>query len=374
MYRYFDNSATTKPSENVVAVLNKILENNYANPASLHTPGTDSFKIIESAREVIAESISATKDEIIFTSGGTESNNIAIIGSAYANRRQKKKIIITNIEHPSVTNCVKFLEKEGFIIDFISVTKDGKIDEDDLLQKLTDDTLLVSSMLVNNETGLIVDVNTIKRCIDKSGCSALFHIDAVQGYGKIDVNVKKLKCDLLSVSSHKIHGLKGVGALYCKKGTKINPVNYGGNQEKLRSGTQPVELIGAFGQAVKEIDYKKDMAHFKNLREILLSNLDGTDYILNSPENGQAGIVNISFVGIKSEVMLHFLSDKGFYISSGSACSKGKKSDTLKNLGIDDKVTDGALRISMSKQNSADDVTDLAKTIKEGLETLVRKR
>lgn len=375
MSGYFDNSATTKPSEKALEAFIKAGRECFGNPASLHSMGLHSHIAVEAAREALAKRLSANPDEIFFTSGGTESNNIALIGSAFANRRRGNRIVISNIEHPSVDRAAEHLSENGFEVIRLHVTEDGDFSDDELPDAINKDTVLVSSMLVNNETGLILNTEKLKNAIRKNAPDCILHIDAVQAFGKLDINVNKLGCDLLSVSAHKIHALKGVGALYKRKGTRIKPIGFGGGQESgLRSGTVPVELICAFKAAVDQIDTKSDMRHFEELRTLLLQGISDTDHTVNFENCGQRGILSIAFKGIKSEVMLHFLSERGFYVSSGSACSKGKKSTVLKNLGLTDDITDSTLRISFSRYNTTDETRGLAGALKDAVSAIARKK
>ncbi len=375
MAGYFDNSATTKPSEKALKAFTDSAQNCYGNPASLHSMGTNSHILIEEAREIISKQISCEKNELIFTSGGTESNNIAIIGAALANCRKGKKIVITNIEHPSVDKTADYLFENGFEVIRLTVLPDGNFIDSEIESAIAEDTVLVSSMLVNNETGIILNTDKLKKAIRKNAQNCTFHIDAIQAFGKIDINANKLGCDLMSLSAHKIHGIKGVGALYKKKGTRLKTTVFGGGQESgIRSGTVPVELISAFGAAVSEIDTKATMKHFEMLRSELVNQLADSGYKINFSNCGQKGIVSLCFVGIKSEVLLHFLSDRGFFVSSGSACSKGKKSSVLKSLGLPDAEIDGTLRISFSKYNTLDEVKALADALKTAVGVLARKK
>ena len=375
MSGYFDNSATTKPCPQAVEIFNSLAENRYGNPASLHSMGIKSHIEVEKAREIIANQIFCQSNEIFFTSGGTQSNNMAILGASLANRRRGNKIVITSIEHPSVSRTADFLSENGFEVIRLTVLPNGDFIDEEVEQAITANTVLVSSMLINNETGIILNTDKLKRAIQKNAPKCCFHIDAVQAFGKIDVNVNRLGCDLLSISAHKIHAFKGVGALYKKKGTNLKQTVFGGGQESgLRSGTVPTELIGAFGAAVKEIDVKRDAEKYEALRERLISKLDGADYRINFQDGVQKGIVSLALLGIKSEVLLHFLSERDIYVSSGSACSRGKKSEVLKNLGLPDNIIDSTIRISFSRYNTFDEVDSLAQMLKEAERMLARKK
>ena len=367
---YFDNSATTKVCESSAKKALYLMTEGFGNPSSVHGLGVDAEDEMESARKVIAKRLSCNSNEITFTSCGTEANNLAIFGAAYKNKRLGKKIVTTAVEHPSVMNAMKQLESEGYEVIYLPVDKDGRILEENICNAIDSNTILVSIMLVNNESGAIMPVKSARNAIIKNNSPALLHCDCVQAFGKIDFTPATLGADLISVSGHKVHAPKGIGALYIKKGVKINPQMLGGGQEKgLRSGTEAVELIGAFGEAVKELP-PVDIAekHMKNLNNRLregISQMNG--YFINSGENASPYILNISTEKIPSEVMIRFLESKGIYVSGGSACSKGARSHVLVAQGITPKRIDCAVRISMCYENTMEEVELLLNALKEGI-------
>lgn len=373
---YLDNSATTRVSDTVAQTMLQMLTQNYGNPSSLHSKGIQSEIQLENAREIISNSLDVHSGEIFFTSGGTESNNTAIFGIAKALSKQGNRIVTTSIEHSSVIESMRILEKSGFEVVYLTPDKFGNISFDSIEDAINDKTILVSMMAVNNETGLILPINSVSNIIKRKKSRAIFHIDAVQAYGKIKLSAPKLGADLISISSHKIHGPKGTGALYVKKGTKITPLLYGGEQEKkIRPGTQAVHNIVGFGEAVSEFNIISNLEKVQTLNSYLrdrISRIDGI--VINSTDNSLPYILNISVIGIRSETMLHFLAQRGVYVSSGSACAKGGPSYVLNALGLDKNLADSAIRISFSKYSTIEDIDALVDGIQEGLNTLVRRK
>lgn len=373
---YLDNSATTKPSDRTVKYINNALCDNWGNPSSLHTLGFEAEMLMNKAREAVAKSISASSDEIIFTGSGTEANNTAIMTSLFK-KSNGNKIITTAIEHPSVLNTVKRLENEGFQIVRLSVGKDGKISLDELEKNLDSKTVFVSIMLVNNEIGTIQPVNEAVKLIRKIAPRAIIHTDAVQAYGKIPVNVKKLGVDMLSASGHKIHGPKGIGFLYCKKGVNLSPFITGGGQEKgRRSGTEAVPLIAGLLGAVEDLpDIKAQYEKMTEVRDYAVKGFADSGFInINSPDDSIPYILNISVPGYRSETLLHFLESKEIYVSSGSACAKGEQSYVLSALGLSRAQSDSALRISFSRYNKKEDIDSLISGLKEAEARLTRSK
>lgn len=370
---YLDNSATTMVSKTVADKIYDMLINNYGNPSSLHTKGLQAQHSVENARNIIANQLGATAKEIYFTSGGSEANNMAIIGTALAKKKTGNKIVTSAVEHSSIIESCKYLEPLGFQVVYLPVDSFGAVSVEALQQAIDDNTILVSLMYINNETGAIQPVDKVPRIIKRNNSPAVFHIDAVQAFGKIPVKVTKLKADMVSITAHKIHGPKGVGALYIKKGVRIIPRQFGGEQQgKIRPGTESSPLIVGFGQAVSEIDFENNDKIIK-LNSYLREQLQGIDgVVINSHSNTLEYILNFSVTGIKSETMLHFLAEKGIYVSSGSACAKGKQSYVLGAMGLDKTVTDSAIRVSFSKYNTTNDVDILVNAIKQGVNTLVR--
>ena len=374
---YLDNSATTKPCKEAIDKMMFVLENVYGNPSSLHKVGFEAEKEITYARKTIAKLLGADTDEIIFTSGGTEANNTAVFGAALARQKTGSRIVTTAVEHSSVYESCQELSRRGFDVVFLEPQSGGNISEEQLSEAIDRNTVLVSVMMVNNETGVKLPVDKIAKIIKKNNAPALFHCDAVQAFGKIPVRPSKIGADLLTVSSHKIHGPKGVGALYIKKGTYIKPLLYGGEQQrKIRPGTEAVPLICGFGAAAENIgSMSENMEKIKELHNYAVETLTGIDGVeINSPGDCLPYILNISAVGVRSETMLHFLESREIYISSGSACAKGKKSHVLTSMGLDAARIDSALRISFSKNSQKSDIDILAQYLREGMDTLVHSK
>lgn len=364
---YLDNSATTKPSKKAVEYINKALLTHWGNPSSLHTLGMQAEMLVSDAREVIGDTIGADANEIIFTGSGTEANNTAIMAALHK-KSAGYKIITSSIEHPSVLETVKRLEENGFEVIRLKVDQKGKIDLSELENVLDSRTVLVSIMLVNNEIGSVQPIGEVSRIIKKLAPRALFHCDAVQGYGKIPISVKDLGVDLLTASAHKIHGPKGIGFLYCKKGVSIRPFITGGGQERgMRSGTESVPLIAGFMGAAEDLkDIKKNYDKIRELRDYAVELFDNSGIAqVNSPIDACPYILNISVSGYRSETLLHFLESKGIYVSSGSACAKGEQSHVLAEIGLDKKRSDSALRLSFSKENTKEDIDLSLAAIKE---------
>lgn len=374
MQVYFDNSATTPVSKRAADKAYEMMVENFGNPSSLHSLGIKAEAELTAARISIAKILGAQEREIYFTSGGTEANDLALFGAAESKKRVGNKVVTSAIEHSSVLDSCKRLEDMGYEVVYLKPNNDGKVSENDLKNAIDEKTILVSLMAVNNETGAIQPYNSVKKIIKQKNSPALFHCDCVQAYGKIPIKAEKIGADLLSVTAHKIHGPKGVGAIYIKKGTRIIPQHYGGEQEsKIRPGTQAAPLIGAFGEAVREIDYSaiQKVAEIRDYIESFVTKLDRV--YLNSPNDALPYILNFSVVGIKSETMLHFLADKGVYVSSGSACAKGKQSHVIGAMGISRERADSAIRVSLSKLNTIDEAEYFCRTLKEGTEKIIRK-
>lgn len=380
MEAYFDNSATTRVLDSVKDIVVKTMTEDYGNPAAKHRKGMEAEQYIREARKIIADSMKVQEKEILFTSGGSESNNMALIGTAWANQRAGKHIISTAIEHPSVYNPLGVLEELGFEVTILPVDHDGHISLKELEEAIRPDTILVSTMYVNNEVGAVEPVEEISRVIKAKNPSALYHVDAIQAYGKYVIRPKKQGIDLLSVSSHKIHGPKGVGFLYTRSGVKIKPLIYGGGQQAgMRSGTENVPGVAGFGAAVKEMytDHAEKIQKLIGLKDYMtdrLGEIEGT--VINS-KKGEASapqIVSVSFEGVRSEVLLHALEDKGIYVSSGSACSSNHPgiSGTLKGIGVAQKLLDSTIRISFSIFNTKEEVDYTIDVLKELVPVLRR--
>lgn len=353
---YFDNGATTKVSKGVVEVMLKIMTEDYGNPSSLHSKGLTAENIVKNARKVIAQSIKATPDEIIFTGSGSEANNLAIIGSAKM-FREKGNIITTKIEHKSVLECMNKLEEDGFVVKYLDVDEDGLISIDQLKEFVDGKTHLVSIMHVNNECGSIQPLEQIFDAVKSVNPNTFVHIDNIQGYCKFDANAKF--CDMMSMSAHKIHGPKGVGALYVKQGIRLSPVIYGGGQEKgIRSGTENVPAIAGFAKAVETyVCDKEKLKQIKNyIAQRVMSEIPKV-YVNGNIENSSPYILNIAMIGLRSEIILHSLEQRGIYVSSGSACSSHKPSPShvLTAMGYKPERVDSSVRLSFCAENTMDE-------------------
>ena len=368
---YLDNAATTKPCGEAVSAAVDAMTENYGNPSSLHRAGLDAQLAVDKARKAIAASIGADSSEIYFTSGATESNNLALRGISAAYGRKRRKIVISSVEHASVDETASALEKNGFEIVRISPRDDGRFYADDFISACDENTCLVSMMLVNNETGYIMPVRETFMAVKRSFPEVITHCDCVQGYMKLPIKADSLGADLISLSAHKIHGVKGVGAIYIKKGVRVIPIVTGGKQEKgIRSGTESVPLIAAFGAAVDKFrpTIAERYERVSQLKAHLLEKIGGIENVaVNSPSDGSPYVINISAVGKRSEIMLHFLESKGIYVSSGSACSKGQQSGVLGEFGISGKRADGAVRISITAQTTEEELDEFAEALAEGM-------
>lgn len=361
---YLDNSATTKPYPEVVETVVQSL-NEYYNPSAIYAPAISVSKKIETVRKNLLRSLSAEKGTILFTSGGTESINLAIRSET----RLSKKIITTDYEHDATIKTVENLERNGYFVDRIK-PQDGAIREQAILEAVDEKTSLVSVMHVNNETGHVIDIQNLCKEIKKKNPQTNIHIDAVQSFMKYPLDVERSAIDFLSISSHKIHGIKGTGALYVRNPEKLKPLIFGGGQENgLRSGTENVSGILALGAALEigQRDFFKNAQHLEKLREYFLQKVQEIPSIhINSPKDGAKHILNISFLGVPSEIMLHSLEERGIYVSSGSACSAKKKgSHVLESLGLKDDVKKSAIRFSFSHQNTVEEVDHTIAAIRE---------
>ena len=364
MEAYFDNSATTKVLDCVKDAVVDAMCVNYGNAAAKHRKGVEAENLVREAKKAIADTLKVQEKEILFTSGGTESNNTALIGTALANRRAGKHLITTGVEHPSIYNTMSFLEEMGFEVTYLPVDHLGHISLEDLEKAIREDTILVSVMYVNNEVGAVEPIEAISQCIKKKNPKTLFHVDAIQAYGKYKIRPKKQGIDLLSVSGHKIHAPKGVGFLYIRDGVKIRPILFGGGQQKgIRSGTENVPGCVGLGVAAREAykDFDARIEKLYTLREHLIAGLkplggvtiNGSEDRTNAPQ-----IVSASFGGVRSEVLLHALEDKGVYVSSGSACSSNHPgiSGTLKGIGVKKELLDSTIRFSLGDLNTEEEV------------------
>lgn len=369
---YLDNAATTKPCEEAVDAAVKMMRDNYGNPSSLHRAGLDAQLVMDKARKVIADSIGADSSCLYFTSGATESNNLALRGIAGAYGKRKKKIVISAVEHASVDETASALETQGFEVVRVSPRDDGRMYAADFVNACDENTCLLSMMLVNNETGYILPVKDTFAAVKRRFPDIVTHCDCVQGYMKLPVKATAMNADIISISAHKIHGIKGVGAIYIKKGVRVTPVITGGKQEKgIRSGTESTPLIAAFGAAAEKLlpTISERYKTAEGLKSYLLDKLKDVEGVsVNSPEDGSPYVINISAEGRRSEIMLHFLESKGVYVSSGSACSKGQQSGVLGEFGITGKRADSALRISITAETTQQELDAFVEALKEGYE------
>lgn len=373
MFIYLDNAATTKPCAEAVQAAVSAMTENFGNPSSLHRAGLNAQLAVDNARKIIAGSIGAEADNIVFTSGATESNNLALRGICSAYGRKRRKIVASSVEHASVDETLSALEKSGFEVVRVSPRSDGRFYYADFVNSCDESTVMITMMYVNNETGYILPVKETFSAVKRKYPDIITHSDCVQAYMKIAFKAKTLNADLISLSGHKIHGAKGTGALYIKKGVRVLPIVTGGKQEKgIRSGTESVPLICSFGSAVEKYSstIKERYERVSALKNHLLGNISHIGNIsVNSADDASPYVVNIS-MGKRSEIMLHFLESKGIYVSSGSACSKGQQSGVLSEFGVSDKNADSALRISMTAETTEQELDEFTKALHEGVETI----
>ncbi len=380
MQAYLDNSATTVCEPEVVRKVVQMMSETYGNPSAMHNKGVEAENYIKEAKEIIAKTLKVQEKEIIFTSGGTESNNLAIMGCAAANHRMGKHLITTKIEHPSVGNVMKHMEEEGYEVTYLPVDEHGIVKLDKLNEALRPDTMLVSVMYVNNEIGALQPIEEIGKMVKANNPATLFHVDAIQGYGKYRIFPKKMGIDLLSVSGHKIHGPKGIGFLYCDSKVKIKPIIFGGGQQKdLRSGTENVPGIVGLGEAAKEIytDFDKKIDHLYEIKDYFVEEilkLEGTKINGLTGRESAPHVVSISFPGIRSEVLLHSLEEREVYASAGSACSSNKPavSATLKAINVPKEHLDSTLRFSFSVHTTKEEI-DYCMEVLKGLLPMLRR-
>lgn len=371
---YLDNSATTRVLPEAARKAAEVMVEEYGNPSSLHTRGFRARQELEASRETVAARLGAKPEELYFTSGGTEGNNLALFGAALAKKRQGNRIVTTLAEHDSVLGTVGELEKQGFEVVRLRPDSEGHLSEEQLFDAVNEKTILVSMMLVNNETGAVFPVSAAARAILRKKAPALLHTDAVQAFGKLEFSPAKLGADLCTVSAHKVHGPKGVGALYVSKSARILPHTFGGGQEKgLRPGTESVPLICAFGEAVRLLPKASEAGpEMERLNGLLRGKLrELPEVTVNSPEDGLPYILNFSAGRVRAETMLHFLAEQNIFVSSGSACGRAKPSHVLEAMGLPKERISSALRVSFSRFSEEDDVLALAEALKKGLRTLL---
>lgn len=370
---YLDNSATTRCYDEVAELVCKVMCKEYGNPSSMHHKGVEAERYLRYARETLARLLKVNEKEILFTSGGTESDNIALIGTAMANHRRGRHLITTRMEHPAVLQTMAYLEHQGFEVTYLPVDHEGKISLSDLERAIRKDTILVSIMHVNNEIGSVQPIAEAGELIKRCNPQTLFHVDAVQGFGKFRIYPAKMQIDLLSVSAHKIHGPKGVGFLYLRSGAKVNPIIYGGGQQKgMRSGTENVPGIAGLARAAEMVyaGLDEDVDRMYALRKMLV---EGVSRIEDVKVNGCPGregaphIVSLSVRGVRSEVLLHALEEKEIYVSAGSACSSNKPqiSDTLKAIGVERDLLSSTIRFSLSVFTTEEEIRYTIQALEE---------
>lgn len=373
MQAYLDNSATTRCSKRATDLMVKLLTEDYGNPSSLHMKGVEAEKYIKEAKTKIAKTLKVDEKELIFTSGGTESNNMALIGAALANKRAGNHIITTSIEHASVSATTAYLEELGFKITYLKVDKDGLISLETLQEAVTEDTILVSLMMVNNEIGAVEPIEEAAKVIKEKNPNTLLHVDAIQAYGKYRIYPKKMGIDLLSVSGHKIHAPKGTGFLFIRDKVKVKPLIYGGGQQKgMRSGTENVPGVAALAEASVEIyeDFDAKIEHLYALKERFIKGvleIDGVTVNGRTGRDSAPQIVSVSIEGVRSEVMLHTLEDREIYVSAGSACSSNKPavSATLTAIGLKKNLLDSTIRFSFCVDTTEEEIDYAVGVMKE---------
>lgn len=378
MKAYLDNSATTKVIEQVKDKMIETLTEEYGNPSSMHMYGVRAEQLVKAARGAVAKTLKVDEKEIVFTSGGTEANNLAVIGAAMANRRAGMHLITTEIEHPSIRAAMEFLEEQGFRVTYLKVNAFGEISLEELEAAICEDTILVSVMYVNNEIGSLMPIDEIGALIQRKKPDILFHVDAIQAYGKFEIYPRRKRIDLLSVSGHKIHGPKGIGFLYVKEKTKLKPTMFGGGQQKgVRSGTENVPGIVGIGVAAETIyaNLQENRTQLYALKACLVTGLQQLSEVVLHGRTGEAAaphIVNASFLGIRSEVLLHALEERGIYVSAGSACASNKQaaSATLKGIGLSKEEQEAALRFSLSHLNTIEEIEYTLEVLEELLSKL----
>lgn len=380
MEAYLDNSATTRCSEGAAAMVMKVMREDFGNPSSMHTKGVEAEHYIREAKDFFAKNLKVDEKEIYFTSGGTESNNLALIGSAMANKRSGNHLITTSVEHASVDNPMKYLEEQGFEVTYLPVDQDGIVSLEALKEALRPETILVSVMYVNNEVGAVQPVDEIAKLVKDYDSKIIFHVDAIQAYGKYRIWPKKEGIDLLSVSGHKIHGPKGTGILYVNSKLKIHPLILGGGQQKgMRSGTENVPGIAGLAEAAKEcyenLDEKIDRLYA--LKERFVKQIEELDDVKVNGRTGRDSaphIVSVSFRDVRSEVLLHALEEKGIYVSAGSACSSNKPavSHTLKSMGIEKDLLGSTIRFSFCFETTEEETDYCVRELRELLPMLRR--
>ncbi len=394
MQAYLDNSATTRCFDSVRETMSDIMNHTFGNPSSMHMVGIEAENQVKKAKKIIADTLKVTEQEIFFTSGGTESDNLALIGCAMANKRAGMHLITSRIEHPAILETMQYLSDQGFRITYLDTDQHGRVRLDQLEESITEETILVSIMHVNNEIGSLQPLEEIAKLVHEKNPKTLFHVDGVQGFGKYRFFPKRMGIDLYSISGHKIHGPKGVGILYINRKVKIHPIIFGGGQQKgIRSGTENVPGIVGLGQAIQEIytDFEMKMDRLYHQKQFFVSELLKLDGVtVNGIETIAAEhgtrmgvteeavhataphVISASFNGIRSEVLLHSLEDKGIYVSAGSACASNKPavSETLKAIGLDKGLLGSTIRFSTSVETTTEELEYTLETLQELLPVL----
>ncbi len=373
---YLDNSATTKTCPQAVEAVMNCLTENYGNPSAVHSKGIKAKMLLDNSRQIIADALSCDSTEVYFSHSGTLANNTAIFGAVEAKRKMGNRIITTSLEHPSVSRCMDKLERLGFEVIRLSPTSNGSFNTQQLLNTVNKNTILISTMLVNNETGAINPVEMISKVVKKTSSPALIHIDAIQAFGKIPVKPMRIGADLVSISGHKVHAPKGVGALYIRKGIKIQPFLSGGGQENgMFSGTEALPAIAGFAAAVSALpDLNRQLEITRSLKNFALNELSKIPAVeINSPSDALPYILNISFTGIPSQVLINYLSQRGIYISAGSACKKGHRSEVLTAMGLPARRLDSAVRISLSRFTTKEEISVFCSALNDAAKTIRTK-
>lgn len=375
---YLDNSATTAVTPEVAALAARIMTEQYGNPSSLHRRGFWAERALTEARGQVAAVLRCRPEEIIFTSGGTESNNLALLGAARAARRRGNRIVTTAVEHHSVLAVCRQLESEGFEVAYVSPDAGGVITPESFAAACDEKTVLASCMMVNSETGALHDIPAIAAACRRKNPGILFHADCVQAFGRLEIAPARWGVQLVSVSGHKIHAPKGVGALYVAKGVRLLPPLYGSGQERgLRPGTENLPGICAMGLAAERMNARRveNAAHFTALRQKLITNLSQSPAVcINSPEAAAPYIINLSVEGIRSEIMIHYLEQFEIYVSSGSACAKGERSHVLTAMGLPEDHIDSAIRVSMTDTTAEEEIDEFCRRLLQGAATLAKRR
>ena len=368
---YLDNSATTKPCAEAVAAMTEMLTECWGNPSSVHGLGVETERRIKKAREQVARLLGAEPERVFFTSGGTEADNWAIYAAAERLGKRGRHIVTTMVEHHAVLNPMEKLEAQGFEVTYLKPDQDGFVSVETLEAALRSDTILVSVMMVNNETGAVMPIEKMIRSVRRLSPLALFHTDAVQGLGKVMFKAKNLGADLISVSGHKLHAAKGVGALYIKKGLSLPPLIRGGGQEQgYRSGTEATPAIVSFGAACAGLNIKEEIEHLTKLRNLCREALADVPKLVFLGKGDAPHVVTISIPGLRSQGIINCLQDHGIYVSAGSACAKGHRSHVLEAMDVPAEVIDGAVRISFGRENAEEDIPKLKEALLDAIERL----